>query len=159
MFVLKIPTRIWRPCSSTATTSNRIRKKPSYTNSRPSKSRTSAGSAIAPGRKLQCSPTRASVTSASNPIAWPAVSVTVDDARISCLACHDPHREVNANLLDYDAKCLACHGGRKPGTKNFPKSKQSCVTCHMPKLELPGAHFKFSDHRIRIVKPNEPFPG
>jgi predicted CXXCH cytochrome family protein len=83
----------------------------------------------------------------------------VDDARISCLACHDPHHEVNANLLDYDAKCLACHGGRKPGAKNCPKSKQNCVTCHMPKLELPGAHFKFSDHRIRIVKPNEPFPG
>ena len=83
----------------------------------------------------------------------------VDDTRISCLACHDPHREVNANPLDYDAKCLACHGGRKAGAKNCPKSRQGCVTCHMPKLELPGAHFKFSDHRIRIVKPNEPFPG
>jgi hypothetical protein len=23
---------------------------------------------------------------------------------------------------------------------------------------LPGAHYKFSDHRIRIVKPNEPYP-
>jgi len=83
----------------------------------------------------------------------------VDDARISCLACHDPHREVDANPLDYDAKCLACHGGGKPGAKKCPVSKQDCVTCHMPKLELPGAHFKFSDHRIRIVKPNEPFPG
>jgi predicted CXXCH cytochrome family protein len=83
----------------------------------------------------------------------------VDDARISCLACHDPHREVSANLLDYDSKCLACHGGGKPGAKNCRVSKQGCVTCHMPKLELPGAHFKFSDHRIRVVKPNEPFPG
>ena len=83
----------------------------------------------------------------------------VEDARISCLACHDPHQEANANLLDYDAKCLACHGGRKAGAKNCPVSKQGCVTCHMPKVELPGAHFKFSDHRIRIVKPNERFPG
>jgi predicted CXXCH cytochrome family protein len=83
----------------------------------------------------------------------------VDDPRISCLACHDPHREVNANLLDYDGKCLACHGGGKAGAKNCPVAKQGCVTCHMPKLELPGAHFKFSDHRIRTVKPNEPFPG
>jgi hypothetical protein len=23
---------------------------------------------------------------------------------------------------------------------------------------LPGAHYKFVDHRIRIVKPNEPYP-
>jgi hypothetical protein len=28
----------------------------------------------------------------------------------------------------------------------------------MPKIELPGAHYKFSDHRIRVVKPNEPYP-
>jgi hypothetical protein len=28
----------------------------------------------------------------------------------------------------------------------------------MPKIELPGAHYKFVDHRIRIVKPNEPYP-
>jgi hypothetical protein len=28
----------------------------------------------------------------------------------------------------------------------------------MPKIELPGAHYKFADHRIRIVKPNEPYP-
>ena len=83
----------------------------------------------------------------------------VADTRISCLACHDPHREVNANLPDYDAKCLACHGGGKPGAKNCRVAKQDCVTCHMPKLELPGAHFKFTDHRIRIAKPYEPFPG
>jgi formate-dependent nitrite reductase cytochrome c552 subunit len=37
-------------------------------------------------------------------------------------------------------------------------SKDKCVNCHMPKIELPGAHFKFSDHRIRIVKPNEKYP-
>jgi hypothetical protein len=28
----------------------------------------------------------------------------------------------------------------------------------MPKYELPGAHFKFTDHRIRIVKAGEPYP-
>jgi formate-dependent nitrite reductase cytochrome c552 subunit len=33
-----------------------------------------------------------------------------------------------------------------------------CVTCHMPKLELPGAHFAFTDHYIRIVQPNIPYP-
>jgi len=26
----------------------------------------------------------------------------------------------------------------------------------MPKVEVPGAHFKFTDHRIRIVRPKEP---
>ncbi len=82
-----------------------------------------------------------------------------DDARISCLACHDPHHEVSTKSSDYDAKCLACHGGAKIGAKLCPASKDKCVTCHMPKLELPGAHFQFSDHRIRIVKPGEKYPG
>jgi hypothetical protein len=28
----------------------------------------------------------------------------------------------------------------------------------MPRLELPGANAKFTDHRIRVVKPNERYP-
>ena len=82
-----------------------------------------------------------------------------DDARISCLACHNPHTEASTQPVDYDAKCEACHGGKKVGAKVCPVSKGKCVTCHMPKIELPGGHYKFSDHRIRIVKPNEQYPG
>jgi hypothetical protein len=82
-----------------------------------------------------------------------------DDARISCLACHNPHTEAKAVPVDYDAKCQACHGGGKPTAKACRVAQTNCVTCHMPKIDLPGAHYKFSDHRIRIVKPNEPYPG
>lgn len=81
-----------------------------------------------------------------------------DDPRISCLACHDPHHELVADTASYDAKCQACHGGGKPGAKPCRVSKANCASCHMPKLELPGAHYKFSDHRIRIVKHNERYP-
>jgi hypothetical protein len=28
----------------------------------------------------------------------------------------------------------------------------------MPKVELPGAHYKFTDHRIRIARPGDPYP-
>lgn len=82
-----------------------------------------------------------------------------DDARISCLACHDPHRESKAEPAAYDAKCQACHGGGKAEAKACTVAKANCVTCHMPKIALPGAHYRFSDHRIRIVKPNESYPG
>jgi len=61
--------------------------------------------------------------------------------------------------VDYDPKCQACHQQGKTGAKTCPVSKSKCVTCHMPKIELPGGHYKFSDHRIRIVRPNEPYPG
>lgn len=82
-----------------------------------------------------------------------------EDARISCLACHDPHHELNSKAIDYDTKCNACHGGGKAGAKKCRVASDKCVTCHMPKLELPGAHYKFSDHRIRIVKSNQKYPG
>jgi hypothetical protein len=82
-----------------------------------------------------------------------------DDPRISCLACHEPHHEVIVKSTDYDAKCQACHGGGKLGARTCFVSNNDCASCHMPKLELPGAHHKFADHRIRIVRPNEKYPG
>jgi Cytochrome c554 and c-prime len=90
---------------------------------------------------------------------WGSKCYDPDDARISCLACHDPHTEPSAQPTDYDAKCQACHGGGKAEAKACPASKTNCVSCHMPKIELPGAHHRFTDHRIRIVKPNERYPG
>jgi Cytochrome c554 and c-prime len=86
------------------------------------------------------------------------------DPRISCLACHDPHKPLVTKAEFYDSKCLACHlekGGPKcpdhPG-KACPVSTQNCITCHMPRYALPGAHFKFIDHDIRVVRPGEPYP-
>lgn len=87
------------------------------------------------------------------------------DPRISCLACHNPHEEVRTDAAFYDSKCLACHKG---GPRSFkalvarsapacPVSQRDCVTCHMPKYELPGAHFKFTDHDIRIAKAGAPY--
>lgn len=87
------------------------------------------------------------------------------DARTSCLACHDPHDSLEHNAAFYDSKCLACHlknpGEAKTDKRTAaacPVGKQQCSTCHMPKLEIPGTHFKFTDHWIRIVKSNEPVP-
>jgi hypothetical protein len=61
---------------------------------------------------------------------------TNGDARITCVACHDPHRPLVHEPSAYDSKCLACHG---------------LVTCHMPKYELPQTHAVFTDHEIRVV--------
>ena len=85
------------------------------------------------------------------------------DERITCVACHNPHRNLQTSTVAYDAKCLACHArrGDKPGRQKAaacPRAANQCVTCHMPKLELPGAHFAFTDHYIRIVQPNMPYP-
>ncbi len=95
-----------------------------------------------------------------------------DDARLRCTACHNPHENPKEDAAFYDAKCLACHRsgeslksaqvakmeeGQERQAKPCPVSQRLCVTCHMPKVEVPGTHFKFTDHRIRIAIDGEPF--
>ncbi|HAF12093.1 MAG TPA: hypothetical protein DCK99_00065 [Blastocatellia bacterium] len=97
-----------------------------------------------------------------------------DEARLRCTACHNPHEDPVQDPAFYDPKCLACH---RSGTslksaavakaeesegrtdKACPVAQRLCVSCHMPKIEVPGTHFQFTDHRIRTVKPGEPFPN
>jgi hypothetical protein len=81
-----------------------------------------------------------------------------DDRRISCIACHNPHEPMKRELTFYDAKCAACHSTKEPQAKLCKVGKSDCVSCHMPKVELAGAHYKFADHRIRIVRPGEKYP-
>jgi len=84
------------------------------------------------------------------------------DKRIGCTACHNVHEEVVEQDSFYDRKCLACHAASatsaKLGAKSCPIAKENCVACHMPKLELPGAHYRFTDHWIRIVRAGAPYP-
>jgi len=82
----------------------------------------------------------------------------VEDQRIRCTACHDPHGQLNANLASYDSKCAACHSAALH-TKVCAVAKENCAECHMPKIDLPGAHHRFTDHQIRIVRAGEPYPN
>jgi len=89
----------------------------------------------------------------------------INDSRMSCVACHDPHREMVREASYYDEKCLACHvaSPKEPRTElrqasGCPVSKQQCVTCHMPKVDVPDLNHKFTDHWIRIVRPGDPVP-
>jgi hypothetical protein len=86
-----------------------------------------------------------------------------DDRKISCTACHNPHEPLKEDAAYYDAKCLACHALKdKPAAQGSlpacPVATKDCASCHMPKIDLPAAHFKFTDHYIRIVKSGERFP-
>jgi hypothetical protein len=99
-----------------------------------------------------------------------------NDKHFACTFCHDPHVDLKQQDASNDSKCTVCHVLRGPAqpsntsrpasertvrqstTKACPVASEGCVTCHMPKVELPGAHFKFTDHRIRIAKQGETYP-
>jgi Cytochrome c554 and c-prime len=87
------------------------------------------------------------------------------DARLTCVACHNPHQQVQAEPSSYDRNCLSCHVASATTKKTAdhpgaacPVSTQNCVSCHMPKVFVPEMHYNFTDHRIRIARPNEPYP-
>ncbi|HYG81130.1 MAG TPA: cytochrome c3 family protein, partial [Pyrinomonadaceae bacterium] len=96
------------------------------------------------------------------------------DQRLACTTCHNPHQNPKEEAAFYDEKCFACHRSGESlksaqiaraeeaedrNAKPCPVSQQACVSCHMPKVEIPGSHFQFTDHRIRIAREGEPFPN
>ena len=88
-----------------------------------------------------------------------------DDRNISCTACHNPHAPLREDPAYYDKRCLECHTlkSKTPKTagdgSSCPVAEKDCTSCHMPKIEVKDAHFKFTDHYIRIVRPGEKFPN
>ena len=83
------------------------------------------------------------------------------DARISCTACHDSHeRPAGVATPSTDRACAACHNSTaQTHARSCGAAKTSdCASCHMPKFSLPGAHYQFTDHRIRIVRNKNEYP-
>ncbi len=99
------------------------------------------------------------------------------DARLTCQSCHNPHAPLEHDLAAYDAVCLQCHNRfpakvtaqataktnaetlstEHPGPV-CPVATSRCISCHMQKYEIPEMHSQFTDHMIRIVRPNTAIP-
>jgi len=86
------------------------------------------------------------------------------DPRISCIACHDPHRNVETGETAYDSKCLACHQSKnappapQADARACPVAASKCASCHMPEVKLPNGLMSFHDHEIRVVRAGKPYP-
>jgi Cytochrome c554 and c-prime len=90
----------------------------------------------------------------------------LDDRRIRCSACHNPHESLRRDAAHYDTKCLACHQLVSPTSVQNDRApickagkRQNCASCHMPEYEIPGSHSKFTDHFIRVVRAQDGYPN
>jgi nitrate reductase cytochrome c-type subunit len=90
---------------------------------------------------------------------------------MSCLTCHDPHRDAETSSTYYESKCLQCHtakvGSESPHVDRNTSAvgrlieserkvacpvnpTKDCVSCHMPQVQTSIPHTTFTDHFIRV---------
>jgi tetratricopeptide (TPR) repeat protein len=77
---------------------------------------------------------------------------------LSCVTCHNPHRDAETKPAFYEAKCLGCHDARSTSESDRRAicpvgPKTGCLDCHMPRVQGAVLHTSFTDHQIRVNKP------
>jgi Cytochrome c554 and c-prime len=71
--------------------------------------------------------------------------------RLSCVTCHDPHRDAETTAEGYERTCRSCHGQPAHSTVCPVNRRNGCVSCHMPPRKLwPGIDIAMADHWIRV---------
>jgi hypothetical protein len=96
---------------------------------------------------------------------------TESEGGLSCLTCHNPHRNAETAAAHYESRCLACHGSGKgevavqnhprwTGRATLPKGRKpvlcpvnatkGCIACHMPTVKNVAPHTDFTNHQIRV---------
>ncbi len=87
---------------------------------------------------------------------------------LSCVSCHDPHRDLETRATVYEAKCRKCHNPSRsigPVRTKQPddvvkaemhrtvcrvNSQNGCLDCHMPRIKNAVPRTEFTDHQIRV---------
>jgi hypothetical protein len=79
---------------------------------------------------------------------------TESQGGLSCLTCHDPHKDAERSPAFYEQKCLSCHSvsssAKAAATICKVNASRDCLTCHMPKVPMPVLHTSLTDHYIRV---------
>jgi predicted CXXCH cytochrome family protein len=78
---------------------------------------------------------------------------------LSCVTCHDPHKNASTDQKSYEKICLSCHKGSAaygPGMKlgkACPTNPRAgCIPCHMPKRSIvPNYPIQMTEHFIQKV--------
>lgn len=87
-----------------------------------------------------------------------------ESGSLSCVTCHNPHRDAGHNAAEYEVVCLRCHSAptarprsagpeAKPGKSGAAcpiNPRNDCLNCHMPRVFDAVPRAVFTDHHIRV---------
>ena len=71
--------------------------------------------------------------------------------QLTCVTCHNPHRNASKETKHYEAICVSCHSA--PKKVCAVNSNEKCISCHMPNRPVMThgtISLKMADHFIRI---------
>jgi len=94
---------------------------------------------------------------------------------MSCLTCHNAHRDAEKSAAFYESKCLSCHlqqpsipsvksrdGQHATAPPSGPRiacsvnPTKDCLNFHMPKIPVAVLHASLTDHYIRVHDKSKP---
>jgi tetratricopeptide (TPR) repeat protein len=95
-----------------------------------------------------------------------------ESGSLSCVTCHNPHKNASRTPSDYERICLKCHPSAKDLERRADRAgarasvwspcltgaDHDCLSCHMPRVSNAVARAAFTDHFIRVRKTDRP-PG
>jgi len=84
-----------------------------------------------------------------------------ESGALSCITCHDSHKDASADASQNEKRCLNCHSSAGaaplhagPAGKTCPVNKASgCIECHMPAQTIATIPYaKYHNHWIKVWK-------
>ena len=66
---------------------------------------------------------------------------------MTCITCHDPHKNETGNALLFSQRCMNCHTTRHKTIEGLSNAllKNNCIDCHMPLQESTSISFLLQD--------------
>jgi hypothetical protein len=85
------------------------------------------------------------------PIGLMASKCFQSSGALSCVTCHDPHRDLSRDAVAYTATCAGCHPSSAGARQCRRGTGENCLPCHMPARQ-PFPFLTFTDHRIGVYR-------
>jgi hypothetical protein len=93
-----------------------------------------------------------------------------ESGSLSCVTCHNPHKNASRNASDYERICMKCHPSATSGNVRQNEAaarartwkacstgaERDCLGCHMPRVANAIPRSTFTDHFIRTRDARRP---